>query len=426
MFILPSTVREAENSVAVSFGRDSKIFRMFKHCFLNTLATTTKQLDDNSFFVFTGDIPAMWLRDSSAQVRHYIPFAKDDNHLQELIEGLIKRQIQCIRIDPYANSFNERDEGYHYKKDRTFQSPYVWERKYELDSLCYPMQIAYLYWKETGKAEHLDENFSSVMNILLNLWETEQNHELSIYTFERPDDVETDTLQNKGRGTPVKSTGMTWSGFRPSDDACQYGYLIPSNMFASVVLDYMEEIASHIYRDEVLEMRCRNLKNAIKLGIENYAVFDHREFGKIYAYETDGFGNHNLMDDANVPSLLSLPYLGYCNGDDQIYQNTRKFILSSHNPYFYNGKYAKGIGSPHTPPNYIWHISLIMQGLTSTDKDEIYQILKILETTDGGTGFMHEGFCADDPDQYTREWFAWANSLFSEFILLVSKLNFQN
>ncbi len=359
----------------------------------------------------------MWLRDSSAQVRHYLDAAEKDDKLASLIRGLIHRQMCCINIDAYANAFNQQENGHGHQDDKTLQSPWIWERKYEVDSLCYPIQLSYLYWKKCGKTDCFDEPFFKASQKIITVWRTEQNHETSEYTFERTGSVETDTLSNAGRGTPVTYTGMTWSGFRPSDDACTYGYLVPSNMFATVVLGYLVEIMREIYHDETTAQEVKELQKEIQSGIQNFAIFDHPKYGKIYAYETDGMGNYNLMDDANVPSLLSLPYLGYCAANDPIYQNTRKFILSKDNPFYFEGKAAKGVGSPHTPSNYIWPISLAVQGLTSTDMDEQNRLLHMLETTDAGTGFMHESFNVENPQHYTREWFAWANSIFSEFLL---------
>ena len=218
-------------------------------------------------------------------------------------------------------------------------------------------------------------------------------------------------------GMPVSYTGMTWSGFRPSDDACVFGYLIPSNMFAVVTLGYMLEIFNSFYADETeFISKCKKLKDEINYGIQTYGTYDHPVYGKIYACETDGMGNKRLFDDANVPSLISAPYLGYTDKNDEMYKRTRRFILSEDNPYYYKGKFANGVGSPHTPEGYIWHIALSMQGLTSDDPDEISAVLKMLEDTDADTGYMHEGFCADDPKKYTRPWFAWSNSLFAELV----------
>jgi uncharacterized protein len=405
----------------LSISQRSKLALMFEKCFLNTFETTTKPMEDDTSFVFTGDIPAMWLRDSSAQVKHYIPLAAKDVEIEQVIEGLIKRQMRYILIDPYANAFNEEANNNRLDEDLTVLSPWVWERKYEIDSLCYPIQLSYLYWKATGKIDIFDDTYKKAVKVIIKTWITEQRHNPdSDYRFERvmtSGCAPTDTLRNKGRGMPVNYTGMTWSGFRPSDDACTFGFLIPSNMFAVVVLRYIEEIAREIYKDEELEEASHNLRDEIDYGIKNYGVYKHPVYGKIYAYETDGFGNYNLMDDANVPSLLSIPYFGYSSKDDEIYMNTRKFILSDENPYYYKGKAAQGIGSPHTPKGYIWHIGLIIQALTSDSNEEIENIIRTLEKTDADTNVMHEGFDCNTPETFTRPWFAWANSLFGELII---------
>jgi uncharacterized protein len=297
-------------------------------------------------------------------------------------------------------------------------TPLVWERKYEVDSLCYPLQLAYLLWRTTGATAHLDETFHRAAQTIVELWRREQRHTTdSPYRFERPNAIASDTLSHGGRGAPVAETGMTWSGFRPSDDACAYGYLVPSNMFAVVALGYLEAIVAQVFGDAALVEQAQQLRAPIDTGIQAHALYQHPRYGTIYAYETDGMGNYNLMDDANIPSLLSLPYLGYCAKDDPIYLNTRRFVLSADNPYFCRGTAAEGVGSPHTPAGYIWHLALIMQALTATDRREQEHILGLLERTDADTDLMHEGFDADDPRRFTRPWFAWANSLFSELVL---------
>ncbi|MDN4617352.1 glycoside hydrolase family 125 protein [Paenibacillus sp. PsM32] len=390
---------------------------MFRQCYANTYETTLQRLADGSTFVITGDIPAMWLRDSTAQVRHYLPVAVHDTEVADMIAGVIRRQIFYIGIDPYGNAFNIEDNDHRYDIDLTELNGWVWERKYEIDSLCYPIQLSYLFWKATGRTDLFDESFRTVLHRIIDLWRCEQHHDdHSPYVFMREDCPPSDTLRNQGKGMPTSYTGMTWSGFRPSDDACTFGYLIPSNMFASVVLGYMAEIAIDMYHDERLATKALRLQEEIDFGIENYGTVIHPQYGKIYAYETDGQGNHNLMDDANVPSLLSIPYLGYRAVEDTVYQNTRAFVLSEHNPYYFTGIAASGIGSPHTPTDYIWHIALSMQGLTSTDPLEIKLILDTLASTHADTGFMHEGFHKDDPTKFTRPWFAWANSLFAELV----------
>lgn len=403
-------------------GATSRITDIFKQCFSNTLEQTIDILPDGSVFVVTGDIPAMWLRDSAAQFRPYLVIK--DEHITGIIRGIIKRQFYYINHDPYANAFNREESGRRYHDDVTEMTPLIWERKYEIDSLCYPIQLAYLYWKNTGLTDVFDDSFQSGVEKILEVWKTEQHHMTkSPYTFQRFDCVPSDTLTHDGKGSPVGYTGMTWSGFRPSDDACQYGYLVPSNMFAVVVLGYLAEIAYKVLSDESLARRAERLALEIKGGIENFAKVEHPKYGVIYAYETDGLGNYNLMDDANVPNLLSIPYLGYCDTADPVYQNTRRFVLSEDNPYYYSGRCASGIGSPHTPERYIWHIALAVQGMTAETQAEKKAILDLMARTDGGTGFMHEGFHVDDPNQYTREWFSWANSMFCELVLDYCGLN---
>lgn len=406
---------------------NQKLRNMFKNCFYSTLETTTKFHDDGSAYVFTGDIPAMWLRDSSAQVMHYLRVC-DCKGIKETIAGLIKKQMFYIALDPYSNAFNEEANGAGHGNDKTNfnqNKDWIWERKYEIDSLCYPVWISYKYWKKTGDASVFDAQYKESTKMILDLFRVEQNHEEnSEYLFERFGCPETDTLPRNGKGNEVAHTGMTWSGFRPSDDACVYGYLVPANMFAVVILGYLEEIYKTVYGDDALSASAKALKDEIQGGIEKYAIIEDPEFGKIYAYEVDGKGNTLFMDDANVPSLLSLPYLGYCSMDDEIYLNTRNCILSKKNPYFYEGSFAKGVGSPHTPPGYIWHIALVMQALTCNDDAEKALMLNTIMACDGGTEVMHEGFDSNDPTIYTREWFAWANSLLAYFILdVIDRVN---
>lgn len=398
-------------------GQD-KLSLLFEKCYANTLYTTVRTLANGDTYVITGDIPAMWLRDSAAQMRPYLIPAKKDPVLAELIAGLVRRQFFYINIDPYANAFNESPNGACWDSDDMGRNDWLWERKYEVDSLCYPIQLAYLLWKSTGCTSQFNEEFQRGTEKILQTFRCEQNHEEnSPYRFVRKNTVATDTLSRNGKGAPVKgNVGLTWSGFRPSDDACTYGYLIPSNMFAAVVLGYLEEIEETVYHNEKMRAEAACLRQQIEEGIAQYGIIETEGFGKIYAYEADGFGQYCLMDDANIPSLLSLPYLGY-RGDSEIMQNTRRFILSEANPYYFQGKFARGIGSPHTPVNHVWHLSLIMQGMTSADEKEKEDILRMLSETNAGTGLMHESVHVDNPERYTREWFSWANALFCEWIL---------
>ena len=416
---LPKSMEQLLSKVREVFKEDSQIAETFERCYTNTLDTTVKRLEDGSTYVITGDIPAMWLRDSVAQIRPYLMLAKEDQEIGDLIAGLVKRQFLYINIDPYANAFNEEANGNCWEKDETEMGPWIWERKYEIDSLCYPVQLAYLFWKNTGRVDHLDADFVQGVRKILDVFETEMYHEeKSSYRFVRRNSFFTDTLSRDGKGALVKSgVGLIWSGFRPSDDACVYGYLIPSNMFAVVILEYISELSKIVPELKELGEKAAQMAKMVRAAIEEYGVTVVGGVGKAYAYEVDGFGQYHFMDDANVPSLLSMEYLGYEPMDQKVAENTRKVILSEINPYYYRGERAKGIGSPHTPVEYIWHISMAVEGLTAKSKEEKYEVIQRMIATDGGTGLMHEGFHVDDPTKYTREWFSWANAMFCELVL---------
>lgn len=392
----------------------------FNACFANTLLTTVNRHDDGTTFLLTGDIPAMWLRDSTAQLRPYLVIADGDGDLASMIAGLVRQQFRFIGIDPYANAFNETPSGATWDPDdRSDQSSqWLWERKYEVDSLCYPIQLAWLLYRNTGCTEQFDDGFVAGVRRILDVFETEQDHTKSPYFFIRNTTLKTETLGNDGKGSPVAVTGMTWSGFRPSDDACTYHYLVPSNMFASVVMGYLERIFDGTVLDDPdIVARAAALRSSIRNGIETHAKTTNRNGETIYAFETDGLGNHLIMDDSNVPSLLSAPYLGYCANDDETYLATRRTLLSDENPYYYEGACLKGIGSPHTPPRYVWPIALTIEAMTSDDRDHKRRVLDRLVATDAGTHLMHEGIDVDDPTKYTREWFSWSNMMFCELVM---------
>lgn len=391
-----------------------------KQCFLNTIETTVTKLEDGSYFVITGDIPAMWLRDSAAQLKPYVKYANQDQDLQGILKSVIQKYAFYVNLDPYSNAFNShvKEMGCGYDDHTDFESGWIWERKYEVDSLCAPLYLAWEYYQVTQDRSIFTEEFRLMIEKIVRTFRIEQNHGRdSQYWFVRNQAwAPSDTLPMNGKGRPVNYTGMTWSGFRPSDDSCKFGYLIPANMMASVALKKAAQLIESGYSDGSLGEQCLRLSAEIEDGIEAYGIVDHPKYGKIYAYETDGFGNYNLMDDANSPSLLAIPYLGYRDAEDPVYQNTRRFILSEDNPYYYSGQAARGIGSPHTPPRYIWHIGLAMQIITSTDEQEKQECLDMISRTHAGTCFMHEGFDVDDPRQFTRPWFAWANTLFAQML----------
>ena len=411
-------LQKADELEALTKQKYPALAPLAKQCFLNTIETTVTELSDGSFFVITGDIPAMWLRDSAAQLRPYLKYAGEDADLQRIVRSVIEKYSFYVNLDPYANAFNSEDSGQHYSPtDRSeFMSGWLWERKYEVDSLCAPLYLTHEYFMLTNDKSIFTPELHAMLQTILSTFRTEQRHgESSPYWFVRESlPFPSESVPMHGKGRPVNFTGMTWSGFRPSDDSCKFGYLIPANMMAAVALKKAAELAEQGFGDLALQKELLALSAEIEDGIEAYGIVDHPKYGKIYAYETDGFGNYTLMDDANSPSLLAIPYLGYRPADDPVYQNTRRFILSEDNPYYYSGSAARGIGSPHTPPQYIWHIALCMQILTSTDPAEQQACFEMISRTHAGTNFMHEGFDVDDPTKFTRPWFAWANTLFAQ------------
>lgn len=403
---------------------DDKLKWMFINCFPNTLDTTVKFKMRDGYpdtFVITGDINAMWLRDSSAQVQNYLSLAAEDEALREMIKGLINRQLDCILLDPYANAFNDGPTASGWQTDATEMRKEVNERKWEIDSLCYPIRLIYLYWKATGDDSVFNAKWEKAMALILKTFQEQQRKENDgPYSFERHTGNAIGTLVNR-TGNPVNPVGMVVSCFRPSDDATIFGFLVPSNMFIVASMRQLSGIIRTTGNGKNLLNQTERLKKEVDEAIQKYGIVNHPVFGKIYAYEVDGYGGCNLMDDANNPSLLSVPYFGYVNADDPVYQNTRKFVWSKHNPYFFKGTVAEGIGGPHCGKDKIWPMSIISKALTSEDKEEIAECLRVLVNTDGNTGFIHESFHKDNPADFSRGWFAWANTLFAELVLKISE-----
>ncbi|MBO9150855.1 glycoside hydrolase family 125 protein [Chitinophaga sp. GCM10012297] len=404
-----------------SKSRNQELSWLFENCFPNTLDTTVEytQADGRpDTYVITGDIDAMWLRDSTAQVSPYLPLVKEDKELQHLIAGVINHQVKCILKDPYANAFyKDPNKQGEWKTDLTDMKPGIHERKWEIDSLCYPIRLGYMYWKNTGDTSPFNDAWKSSIALTVKTFKEQQRKDgPGPYHFQRNTAWATDGVPLAGYGYPVKPVGLICSIFRPSDDATIFPFLIPSNFFAVVSLRQAAEMVQAFHKDAALAAECRALAAEVEKAIQQYAIVTHPKFGKVYAFEVNGFGSFNLMDDANVPSLLALPYLGAVKPNDPVYANTRKLILSSENPFFFEGKAGKGIGSPHTGMQRIWPISVVMQALTSHNETEIKQCLAILQKCHAGKGFMHESFQKDDPAQFTRSWFAWANTIFGELI----------
>ena len=410
------TIREID-----SFLGGNELSWLFGNCFPNTLDTTVNFSEKNGrpdTFVITGDINAMWLRDSTAQVWPYISLAGRDDDLKDLIAGVINRQVECIHIDPYANAFNDGPGQSEWMSDLTDMKPELHERKWEIDSLCYPVRLAYGYWKTTGDTSVFDKSWVTAMKLIIATFRQQQRKENpGPYRFQRVTGWQTDTVAGGGFGNPINPIGLIVSIFRPSDDATIWPFLIPSNYFAVKSLRQMAEIASAVIRDETLASDATALADEVATALAGYAKTVHPVHGEIIPYETDGYYNYNFMDDANVPSLLSMPYLGTIDRNDPLYLRTRSFVLSNSNPYYFSGIMGHGVGSPHTGMNRIWPIAITMKALTARDDYDIVSSLKMLKNTHASTGFMHESFMKDDPTQYTRKWFAWANTLFGELVL---------
>jgi meiotically up-regulated gene 157 (Mug157) protein len=399
-----------------------KLAEMFRKCFPNTLDTTVHYAEDEDgrpdTYVYTGDIPAMWLRDSGAQVWPYVAYADKDDNLRRMIAGVINRQFKCILIDPYANAFNVEPVGPADDTDLPKTSPYVFERKWEIDSHCYPVRLAYAYWKKTGDTSVFGDLWTETAKTILTTFKEQQRKEgHGSYIFLRKTDRQLDTKCVVGQGNPVKPVGLIASAFRPSDDATTFEFLIPSNFMAVTTLRKMAEILTAVNGKPEMAAECTALAAEVEQALRRYAVVEHPVYGKIYAYEVDGFGSHQLMDDANVPSLLALGYLDPAMYDDPVYLNTRRFVWSEDNPYFRKGKAGEGVGGPHIGTDNIWPMSILMKAFTAQDDDEIRACLIQLLNTDAGTGFMHESFRKDDAARFTRSWFAWANTLFGELIV---------
>ena len=418
---IETAIKETSRGIA-----DPQLASMFEKCFPNTLDTTVFFDNQSSLpdtFIITGDIDAMWLRDSSSQVWPYLRFAKQDPRLQAMLQGVVRRQAKSILIDPYANAFMRTTEDPALswaRKDDTTMIPGVAERKWEVDSLCHVVRLAHGYWQNTGDITPFDSTWkASAWKIVETFREQQRKNGHGPYKFQRSSRTPTDTLPLGGYGNPARPNGLIFSMFRPSDDACIYPLFIPANLFAVQALSNLTELAHKVAQDDRLAQSCEDLRREVQSALKQYGTVQHSTLGTIWAYEVDGYGNVLMMDDAGIPSLLSLPYLGCCPSNDPIYQRTRHFVLSSDNPYFVMGKAAKGVGSPHAGLSNVWPMGIIVQAMTSEDDQEIVQCLRWLRDTTAGTGFIHESFDKDDPSHYTRRWFAWANTLFGELILML-------
>jgi len=403
---------------------DPELAWIFTNCYPNTLDTTVKLGNlggKPDAFVITGDIPCLWLRDSSAQLRPYLHLVRRDARLRELFRGLIARHARSILIDPYANAFmedpNARTNLGWALRDETEMKPGVAERKWEVDSLCYPIRLAYSYWRESGDIAPFDSTWNeSARAIVRTFREQQRKAGPGPYRFQRSANQPTETLLG-GYGAPTRKVGLIHSGFRPSDDACLYPFLIPSNLFAVATLRELAILAQQVRKDSALASDALALANEVEKALAQYGTMRLGDGSEVWAYEVDGFGNAIFMDDANVPSLSGLAYLGCMSPDNPRWRRTADAAWSEANPWFFRGRAGEGIGGPHVGEGQIWPMSLIIRALSLRDDATIRRCLQTLKATHAGTGFMHETFDKDDPTKFTRSWFAWANGLFGELIV---------
>ncbi|HEY8314876.1 MAG TPA: glycoside hydrolase family 125 protein [Candidatus Baltobacteraceae bacterium] len=361
----------------------------------HTLFTDFFSERDGTTYVQTGDIPAMWLRDSSAQTIPYVRFAPYYPILSLRVDEVIQREAQNMLTDPYANAFQA---SYH-----------VWERKWEVDSLAWPVLLTWTYWHETHDRHVFTPKLHDALRTVVKTYRCEQQHErCSRYRYIYH--VSTHYAYNG-------NTGMIWDGFRPSDDAVSYRFNIPQEAIAVVALEEIANMSRAGWHDRKLSGEARTLAGDVETGIERYGrIFDKARGGWIYVYETDGLGHDTFMDDANIPNLTSLPALGWCANDDPAYLNTRAFALSKNNPYYFKGRYAEGLGSPHTPDGFVWPLGIIARALTATSAAEVDESITTLAVTDSKDGLIHESFYPDGYWRFTRAEFGWANAFFAELI----------
>jgi uncharacterized protein len=392
--------------------------RLLEGTLPNTLDTTvvpggTDERPDT--FVVTGDIDAMWLRDSTAQVWPYLTSVRDDAKLDRLIRGVIHRQSEQILLDPYANAFLADELPGEWAGDLTEMRPGVHERKWEPDSLLAFCRLSAGYWRASGSLRPFGDAWREALVSVLRTLRTEQRLDgSSPYRFSRPDGNPTDLVPNDGLGAPTRPNGMVHGAFRPSDDACDLPLSIPINLALAASLNAVAPLAEAVGEPEHAA-QARSLAVAIRDGVARDGTV--RDGSRtMWAYEVDGLGGQVLMDDANAPSLLSLPYFGACAASNPTYVATRAWLLSSANPWMFRGRVGDGIGSPHTSPGQIWPIAVAMRGLTAVTVEERLAAVRLLDASHAGTYLAHESFDADNPAVFTRPWFAWANSLVGEFL----------
>ncbi|KAF2829233.1 hypothetical protein CC86DRAFT_368285 [Ophiobolus disseminans] len=432
---------------------DKDLARLFENAFPNTLDTTVRWHVDETAkhktskkswdaaawkgpqsFIVTGDINAEWLRDSTNQLQQYQLLAKKDKDIHQLILGAINTQSEYVIESPYCNAFQPPApsglaptfQGDGDNVHPSYEQSFVFECKYELDSLAHFLSLSNQFYNHTRSTEFVNTRWLLALETLLNVL-TEQSkgtfnektgsYQGNEYIFQRQTSTGTETLGLSGVGNPLNSgTGLVRSAFRPSDDATILGYFIPANAMISVELKRTATLLTKTSH-KTLAKQVQKWGETIEKGVMEHGVVSHKKYGDVFAFEVDGYGSHILMDDANLPSLLALPLLGFVDTANPIYKNTRKMILSkAGNPYYLTGDDFNGIGGPHVGLTSAWPMSVLVQAMTSDDDEEIMRCLGAVKNV-SRNGLIHESVNVDYGRTYTRSWFAWANSVFAQTVL---------
>jgi len=440
--LFSSNAVEAKIKEITSKMASVDLARLFENCFPNTLDTTvrwhlpSKDPKKAQSFIVTGDINAQWLRDSTNQLQQYQPLAKDDPELKTLLLGAINTQAIFVNESRYCNAFQPplasglepTSNGQDDTVEPVYEPYIVFECKYEIDSLASFLSLSNQFYASTSDASFITPLWVSAVQRVVQVIEEQSIGTFSpsgypydmTYTFQRKTTVGTETLNLGGIGNPLASnTSLVRSAFRPSDDACILQFFIPGNAFLSVELERTAKLLASAKKNLPLSKTLQSYSDSIRAAIMKHGVIEHPEFGKVFVYETDGYGSHLIMDDANLPSLLSLPLLGFVPSTDPIYQNTRRMILSRQgNPYYLVGSKFQGIGGPHIGIKHAWPISLLVQAMTSDDDNEIVGLMESVLNASAKLGLIHESVNVEHPQaDYTRSWFAWANSVYAHAIL---------
>lgn len=439
---------------------DKDLARLFENAFPNTLDTTVRWHVDGTetkhtelkargykdegkwqgpqSFVVTGDINAEWLRDSTNQLLQYQPLAKKDPAIYNLILGAINTQSEYVTESPYCNAFQppppsrlpHTQNGQEDYVHPAYEPSFVFECKYELDSLAHFLALGNTFNNHSGSTEFLTPRWYTALDTVLAVISQQSQStfdpltarfQKNEYTFRRRTDQGTETLPLSGVGNPLNNgTGLVRSAFRPSDDATILGFYIPANAMMAVELKRTAVILRGVGKS-VLAQTLEKRAQAITDGIWAHAVVNHKVYGDVFAYEVDGYGSHIIMDDANVPSLLALPIMGFVPQSDPVYHNTRRMLLEKiGNPYYLEGKGFKGIGGPHIGLENAWPMSLLLQAMTTDDDSEIKESLTLVLKA-SRLGLVHESISVNRIQEYTRSWFAWANSVFAQTVLDLAK-----